>query len=89
MQTPSLETFADLAKAHYGLAAHCWRCNRWHDFDVSELVARHGNRSVVNFRPRCSVCGERAAKQVTPPMPEPDGAFHRAKGQTSGLTDTP
>ncbi|MDA0231054.1 MAG: hypothetical protein O3B21_12810 [Proteobacteria bacterium] len=69
----SLETLADLAKARYGLAAHCWRCNRWHDFDIAELVARIGNRSIVQFKPRCRVCGERATKQVTPPMPVFEG----------------
>jgi len=73
MRALSLETLSDLAKARYGLAAHCWRCERWHDFDIDELVERIGNRSIVRFRPRCSMCGERAEKQVTPPMPRFDG----------------
>ena len=73
MQPISLGTLADLAKARYGLAAYCLNCNRWHDFDIAELVARHGNRSIVKFQPRCSVCGERAEKQVTPPMPKFEG----------------
>ena len=73
MQPVSLGTLADLAKAHYGLAAYCLPCNRWHDFDIAELVARHGNRDIVRFKPRCSKCGERAEKQVTPPMPRFEG----------------
>jgi len=73
MQLLSLETLSDLANARYGLAAHCWRCSRWHDFDLAELVEKHGNRSVMDFKPRCSVCGERAEKQVTPPMPRFEG----------------
>ena len=73
MQPVSLGTLADLAKAHYGLAAYCLPCNRWHDFDIDELVARIGNRDIVRFKPRCSVCGERAEKQVTPPMPRFEG----------------
>jgi hypothetical protein len=73
METLFLETLADLAKARYGLAAHCWRCNRWHDFDIAEFVSQHGNRSILDFKPRCSVCGERASKQVTPPMPRFQG----------------
>ncbi len=52
MQALSLETLADPAKARCGLAARCWRCSRWHDFDIAELVARHGNRSVKAFQPR-------------------------------------
>ena len=73
MQALSLETLADLAKANYSLAAHCWRCSRWHDFDIAELVARHGNRSIVAFQVRCSKCGARAAKQVSSPMPSFEG----------------
>jgi hypothetical protein len=73
MQPLSPETLADLANARYGLAAHCWRCSRWHDFDIAEIVAKHGNRSILNFKPRCSVCGERAEKQVTPPMQRFEG----------------
>jgi len=69
MRALSLETLSDLAKADYGLAAHCWRCSRWHDFDIAELVARHGDRPVTRFHPRCSQCGRRADKQVSPPMP--------------------
>jgi hypothetical protein len=61
---------ADLDDARYGLAAHCWRCNRWHDLDIAGLAANHGDRSIINFKPRCSVCGERAEKQMTSPMPK-------------------
>jgi hypothetical protein len=73
MQTLSLNTLADLDNAHYGLAAHCWRCERWHDFDIAEFVTKHGNRSILDFMPRCLVCGERATKQVTPPLTKFDG----------------
>ena len=73
MQALSLETLADLAEARYGLAAYCLNCNRWHDFDIGELVERYGNRSIVKFKPRCSICGERAQKQVSPPMPRFEG----------------
>ncbi len=73
MEAISLGTLADLAKARYGLAAYCLNCNRWHDFDIDELVGRIGNRDIVRFKPRCSVCGERAEKQVTPPMPRFEG----------------
>ncbi len=69
MQPISLATLEDLANARFGLAAHCWRCNRWHDFDIDELVGRIGNRDIVRFQLRCSVCGGRAEKQVTPPIP--------------------
>ena len=73
MQALSLETLADLAEARYGLAAYCLNCNRWHDFDIEELVERYGNRSIVKFKPRCSICGERAQMQVSPPMPRFEG----------------
>ena len=73
MQALSLGTLADLAKARYGLAAYCLNCNRWHDFDIAELVERYGNRSIVKFKPICSVCGERAEKQVSPPTPRFEG----------------
>ncbi|MEE8173527.1 MAG: hypothetical protein V3T62_11410 [Alphaproteobacteria bacterium] len=66
MQALSLETLADPATARYGLAAHCWRCSRWHNLDIAELVARHGNRSAKAFQPRFSRCGERAAQAVSP-----------------------
>ena len=36
-------------------------------------VAKHGNRSILDFRPRCRVCGEPASKQVTPPSKKFDG----------------
>jgi hypothetical protein len=55
MQPLALDTLADLDKARYGLAAHCWRCERWHDFDIAEFVAKHGDRSILDFRPRCRV----------------------------------
>ena len=73
MQALSLETLSDLAKARYGLAAYCLNCNRWHDLDIQELVELHGNRSIVKFKPICSGCDERAAKQVSPPMPRFEG----------------
>ncbi len=73
MQPIALGTLEDLAKARYGLAAHCWRCSRWHDFDIDELVGRIGNRDIVRFKPRCKVCGERAEKQVTPPVARFEG----------------
>jgi len=73
MEALSLATLEDLAKARYGLAAYCLNCNRWHDFDIAELVERYGNRSIVLFKPRCRVCGERAEKQVTPPMARFEG----------------
>ena len=73
MQALSLETLADLAKARYGLAAYCLNCNRWHDFDIEEPVERHGDCSIVSFKPIFSVCGERASKQVSPPMPRFEG----------------
>ena len=73
MQALSLETLNDLAKARYGLAAYCLNCNRWHDFDIEQLVELHGNRSILKFKPTCSVCGERAEKQVSLPMPRFEG----------------
>jgi hypothetical protein len=36
-------------------------------------VAKHGNRSILDFKPRCSKCGEQATKQVTPPLMKFDG----------------
>jgi hypothetical protein len=36
-------------------------------------VARHGNRDIVRFKPRCSNCGERAEMQVTPPIVKFEG----------------
>ena len=55
MQTLSLNTLADLDEAQHGLAVHCWRCERWHDFDIADFIAKHGNRSILDFKPRCSV----------------------------------
>jgi len=69
MQTLSLNTL----NAHYGLAAHCWRYERWRDFNIGEFVAKHGTRSILDFKPRCRVCGELATKQVTPPLTKFDG----------------
>lgn len=73
MQTLSLNTLADLDEDQYGLAAHCWRCERRHDFDIADFIAKHGNRSILDFKPGCSVCGELTTKQVTPPLAKFDG----------------
>ena len=73
MEALSLNTLFDLVNARYGLATHCLPCNKWHDFDIEELVAKQGNRSILDLKPCCSMCGERAEKQVTPPMRQFEG----------------
>jgi len=34
-----IQTYSDLRLNGYGLAYHCWRCQRWSDVDLAAIVA--------------------------------------------------
>ena len=66
-----VDTMEDFKRFGYTLAAFCDVCFRHHEFDIEDLIAKgHGGTSVTAIKPRCSKCGERAQKLVSPSKPE-------------------
>ena len=72
---PIIVDTMDDFKAHgYTLAAFCDACSRHSELDIEDLIAKgHGGTSITAIKPRCSKCGERAQKLVSPRRSEFDG----------------
>jgi len=69
-----IDTMEDFKTHGYTLAAFCDACSRHHEFDIEDLIAKgHGGTSITAIKPRCSTCGERAQKLVSPPRSVFDG----------------
>ena len=64
----TLDRLSAFHQAGYEIVANCWRCKRWVTFDLLEVIADCGDRSIVDFHPRCSGCGEVASKQIRTPL---------------------
>ena len=69
-----IDTKEDFKAFGYTLATFCDACTRYHEFDIEDLIARgYGRTSITAIKPRCSKCGERAQKLVSPRRPVFDG----------------
>ena len=69
-----VDTMEDFKSHGFTLAAFCDACTRYHEFNIDDLIAGgHGGTSITAIKPRCSQCGERAQKLVSPRRPEFDG----------------
>jgi hypothetical protein len=64
----TLDRLSAFHDAGYEIAANCWRCKRWVTFDLLKVIDDYGDRSIVDFYPRCSQCGEAAHKQIRTPL---------------------
>ena len=69
-----IDTMEDFKAYGHTLAAFCDACTRYREFNIDDLIAGgHGGTSITAIKPRCSQCGERAQKLVSPRRPEFDG----------------
>jgi len=66
--TLTLDRLSAFHDAGYQVAADCWRCKRWVIFDLLKIIDDYGDSSIVDFHPRCSLCGEAAHKQIWTPL---------------------
>ena len=66
-----VDTMEDFKRFGFTLAVFCDACTRYHEFNIDDLIAGgHGGTSITAIKPRCSRCGERAQKLVSPRRPE-------------------
>ena len=69
-----VDTMEDFKRFGFTLAVFCDACTRYHEFNIDDLIAGgHGGTSITAIKPRCSQCGERAQKLVSPRRSEFDG----------------
>jgi hypothetical protein len=64
----TLDRLSAFYDAGYQVAADCWRCKRWVIFDLLKIIDDYGDRSIVDFHPRYSLCGEAAHKEIRTPL---------------------
>ena len=70
-----IRTIRELHDENHALGLYCMNCDRWSVANLEWLIqSGNGDRLLADTQFRCRDCGELAAKQVRPPVPQLGGS---------------